>query len=187
MGKSAKEAIEEVKRANRTVNLALNKTGIALLCAHLHHESAGFARVEENLMYSAERITEVFKIPSAEAKSLARNPEGLANRVYEGRMGNNRPGDGWRFRGRGYIQLTGRANYASLSAYPLLNEPDLAARQPMLIALEWVKLQPKLVVALNAGDVRLSTKIINGGYNGLADRTVLFEKYKKEVENEHTA
>ena len=85
------------------------------------HESGGFRSLVENLSYSADRLCAVWpsRFPSvAAATPFARNPEKLANRVYSGRLGNGpeASGDGWRFRGRGLIQLTGRANYAAFGA-----------------------------------------------------------------------
>lgn len=99
-------------------------------------ESSGFAALEESLYYSTpERIRAVFptRVQSmAEAAQLARNPRALANRVYAGRLGNGdeASGDGWRFRGRGLIQLTGRSNYAAASVgchRSYTSEPDLVA------------------------------------------------------------
>lgn len=99
-------------------------------------ESSGFTQIEESLYYSTpERIRAVFpsRVHSlAEAAALARNPRGLANRVYAGRLGNGdeASGDGWRFRGRGLIQLTGRANYSAAAVgchRPYTTDPDLVA------------------------------------------------------------
>lgn len=99
-------------------------------------ESSGFTQLEESLYYSTpERIRAVFpsRVHSlAEAAALARNPRGLANRVYAGRLGNGdeASGDGWRFRGRGLIQLTGRANYSAAAVgchRPYTTDPDLVA------------------------------------------------------------
>ena len=87
----------------------------AAFLAQLGHESAGLSRIEENLNYSAGRLLEIFPkhINAGEAASFARQPERLANRVYANRMGNGKEssGDGWKFRGRGPIQVTGRENY----------------------------------------------------------------------------
>lgn len=102
------------------INAALDRWGIdtparvAHFLAQVGVESGGLARVEENLSYSAERLMTVwpsrFKTLAA-AQAYARNPEALANKVYGGRMGSTQPGDGWRYRGRGLKQLTGRNNY----------------------------------------------------------------------------
>lgn len=107
---------------------------IAAFLAQCHVESAGFTRLEENLFYTTPgRIAAVwpsrFK-SAAEAAPFARNPERLANRVYANRLGNGpeASGDGWRFRGRGLKQLTGRANYAEAAralGRPYVTDPDL--------------------------------------------------------------
>ena len=100
--------------------------------AHLHHESMGFRRLEENLNYTTpERLCAVWpkRFPTVQAAApYVRNPRALAEKVYGGRMGNVRPGDGWRHRGGGLIMLTGRDNYAraqSWSGLPLLEQPEL--------------------------------------------------------------
>lgn len=109
---------------------------VAMFLAQAAHESAKFTRLQENLNYtSPERIVAVF--PSRvntldEAKKLVQNPQDLANRVYSGRLGNGdtASGDGWKFRGRGLFQLTGRENYAKASAalkVDLVADPDLVA------------------------------------------------------------
>ncbi len=98
-------------------------------------ESGGFRLLTENLGYSAQRAHEVWpsRFPTVDAaKPYAWNPEALANFVYGGRrdLGNTQPGDGYRFRGRGLIQITGRANYAllaSMTGLPLVDKPELAA------------------------------------------------------------
>lgn len=139
------------------------------------HESAGLTQFEENLNYSAERLVQIWpkRFPTlADARPYARNPEALANRVYGGRMGNVELGDGWRFRGRGPIQLTGRDNYAfvgDLIGQDLTVMPELMA-QPRY-ALEatiawWEKKIPDSVI----GDPEKVSMRVNGGLIGLADR-----------------
>lgn len=89
----------------------------AAFLANTLHETAGFVLLVENLSYRADRIARVWpgRFPTvADAQPFARNPEALAERVYRGRMGNIRPGDGFRYRGRGLMQTTGRHNYARL-------------------------------------------------------------------------
>ena len=88
--------------------------------AQLGHESNGLTHKEENLNYSAKRLTEIWpsRFPTLDsAKPFAFNPEKLANKVYGGRMGNTEPGDGYRYRGRGYIQLTGRETYTITGSF----------------------------------------------------------------------
>lgn len=105
---------------------------------------------------------------------------------YEGRkdLGNTQAGDGVKFPGRGYIQLTGRGNYtafAKASGLDVINDPDMISRDPLLSAevsaFWWTHCQPKVRKAAQAGDVKRSTKLVNGGYNGLADRIEAFKHY----------
>lgn len=160
------------------------------------HESSRFAKTEENLYYSADRLMQVW--PSrfktrAEANLYAKNPEKLANYVYGGRMGNNSEGDGFKFRGRGWIGLTGKDNYAAASEYTgidLLTYPEKAAEfNVAFILLGWFLTQRKsktgtsvLTHILN-DDIRNSTRFINGGTNGLADRELLIKRAKGALYN----
>lgn len=143
----------------------------------LHHESAGLTRLEENLRYSAARLTQVWpsRFPYLDAaKPFAMNPEALANKAYGGRMGNTQPGDGFKFRGRGLMQTTGRANYAAAAAatgLDLLRDPDLlktpsgAARSA---AVFWR--DHGLSALADRDDVAGITRAINGGLIGLEER-----------------
>jgi len=101
---------------------------LAYIMATAHHETgARFAPVEENLNYSAKRLMQVWpsRFPSlAAANPYANNPERLANSVYGGRLGNTSSGDGWRYRGRGLVQITGKANYEK---YDLADTPEKAS------------------------------------------------------------
>lgn len=156
--------------------------------AQLGHESNGLTQREENLSYSAQRLTEVWPSRFATltaAKPYERNPEKLANFVYGGRMGNTNPGDGYRYRGRGYIQLTGRDAYRDVGAIAKLdleNKPELAAEPENAIAIAcafwtWKNINP----ACDASDFTLVTKKINGGTNGLDDRLAWLNKVKSVV------
>lgn len=142
------------------------------------HESDGLTRLEENLSYSAERLTVVWpnRFPTkADAQPYARNPEALANRVYSGRMGNTEPGDGWRFRGRSPIQLTGHANYefvGNLIGQDLTVIPELMGqpRYALEAAIAWWEDRiPDSMI----GDPEKVTKRVNGGLIGLAHREEL--------------
>ncbi len=150
------------------------------------HESAELTQFEEHLSYSAERLVQIWptRFPTlADARPYARNPEALANRVYGGRMGNVELGDGWRFRGRGPIQLTGRANYAfvgDLVGQDLTVLPELMA-QPRY-ALEatiawWERRIPDEMI----GDPEKVTQRVNGGLIGLADREQLASLAKQAL------
>jgi putative chitinase len=141
------------------------------------HESGGFKVFTENLNYSAEGLLKTFpKYFNAEtAAASARKPERIANRVYANRMsnGNEESGDGWKFRGRGCIQLTGRANYTAYDqAVPenVLENPDLVAGALALDSAGWFWKTNGLNKIADAGDVTAVTKRVNGGTHGLTDR-----------------
>jgi putative chitinase len=139
------------------------------------HESDRLTRIAENLDYSPERLCQVWpgRFPTlAAAQPYSRNPEALANKVYGGRMGNTQPGDGWKFRGRTPIQITGHDNYAfvgdlmgqDLTVMPeLLEQPRFALEA---CVLWWEDRIPDTML----GDVEKVTKRVNGGLIGLADR-----------------
>lgn len=165
--------------------------------AQLAHESGGFRRLEENLVYtSAARICAVWprRFPTlASALPYVRNPRALAEKVYGGRMGNSVPGDGWRYRGRGLEMRTGRAGYAAAGrtcGLPLEAEPELLAT-PSVAAVSaaayWAERGLNALADADAGetiftdtraavlaneedDLRSITYRINGGDTGLADR-----------------
>lgn len=150
----------------------------AALFAHVCVETANFTTLEENLNYSAERLTQVWpkRFPTVEsATPYAHNPRALANKVYNGRMGNrNGTDDGWIFRGKGPLQATGRDKGAQLGkklgvsadvASAWLIHPDHALECACAL---FVLLGA--VPAADAGDVVAQTKRINGGKNGLAER-----------------
>lgn len=160
--------------------------------AQCAHESANFTRFTENLNYSADglastwpnRFRDVNGKPSAKALALHRKPELIANAVYANRIGNGdeASGDGWRYRGRGMIQLTGRANYleASQEIYSddrLVHDPDEVLKpDTSALVAAWFWSKNNLNDLADKGDVRGITKRINGGYNGLAHREELTKK-----------
>jgi putative chitinase len=151
----------------------------AMFLAQLAHESGGFNFVAENLNYSADGLEKVFKkyFPTRElAEEYARKPEKIANRVYANRMGNGdeASGDGWKYRGRGLIQLTGLNNYASYSMQAdnealikpeIVQEPEFAAD-----SAGWFWMVNRLNAMADTGDVRAVTRRVNGGFNGMQDR-----------------
>lgn len=152
---------------------------IAGFLSQIAHESMGMTRLIENLNYSAEGLMRVwpsrFKTMDV-ALQYARNPEKIANKVYANRMGNGdeASGDGWRFRGRGLKQLTGRANYAEFTqavGQDFVKEPD-ALLDPVNAALSagWFWHENGLNRLADLGDVEAMTKRINGGLIGLEDR-----------------
>lgn len=139
------------------------------------HESDGLQHLTEKMHYSAERLTVVWpsRFPTVnDARPYANNPEALANKVYGGRMGNNEPGDGWRYRARTPLGITGKDNYqwlGDLLGQDLVSLPELL-EQPHY-ALEaciawWEGKIPDTMI----GDIEKVSKRVNGGVIGLADR-----------------
>jgi len=156
---------------------------IAAFLAQCGHESGGWTVFEENLNYSAQGLCNIFKkyFPTLEsAQPYARKPQMIANKVYGGRMGNGpeSSGDGWKYRGRGPIQLTGKDNYTSFAKemfddwQNVVDNPDwvTADRDFALMSAIWFWNKNKLNVQADSGDIKLMTKKINGGYIGLEDR-----------------
>lgn len=163
-------------------------TRLQYFLAQLGHESNGLTSREEGLNYSAARLMETWpsRFPTLDiAKQYERNPEKLANFVYGGRMGNVNPGDGYRFRGRGYIQLTGRETYREVgrvAGLDLETNPDLAAKPENAIRIAcaywtWKNINP----ACDVSDFTAVTKKINGGTIGLNDRLHWLSKVKTVV------
>ena len=161
---------------------------VAAFLAQCGHESGGFSVLKENLNYSAEGLNKIFKkyFPTLEsAQPYARQPEKIANKVYANRMGNGdeASGDGWRYRGRGPIQLTGKDNYRAFAndyfedPQTLLDDPDLLIDHipTSLLAAVWFWQKNKLNVQADAGDIKMMTKKINGGFIGLEDRIKHYE------------
>lgn len=158
---------------------------LAAFLAQCSHESRGFAALEEDLFYRRpDHIAEVFKsrIPNESvARSLVGKPEALANVVYAGKNGNGEPGsgDGWRYRGRGLLGLTGRANYAAAAAglqRPYIEKPELVS-DPSDAALtaSWYWSEHGLNALADKGDIAGITRRINGpAMLGLSQRTQLY-------------
>lgn len=155
--------------------------------AQLLHESAGFRQLEEGLNYSAAGLMKTWpsRFDSATAQAYQRQPERIANRAYADRNGNGpeASGDGWRYRGRGLIQLTGRLNYrrAGLDlGIPLVEQPALAAdpKHASLIAA-WFWQTAKLNPLADSDQLEAITRRINGGLNGLEDRAKYLTQCKR--------
>jgi putative chitinase len=150
--------------------------------AQTAHETGGFKAFSENLNYSADGLQKIFGkyFPGVLEESYARQPEKIANRVYADRMGNGTEssGDGWKYRGRGALQLTGKSNYKAFSDYlknPLIMEqPDLVAGElsfeSAMFFFERNKLWEICDKGVNKDTILALTKRINGGTHGLADR-----------------
>jgi len=153
------------------------------------HESGNFKFVKENLNYSADGLRKIFPkyFPTIEAANkYARQPEKIANKVYGSRMGNGdeASGDGFKFRGRGYIQLTGKDNYAAFDKFvddDIMANPDLVATKYPLTSAAFFFHKNKLWDVCDRGhsdDVVLAvTKRVNGGTHGLADRQDKFDLF----------
>jgi putative chitinase len=145
---------------------------VAGFVAQCRVESADFTRLEENLHYTTpERIRSVFpsRVPSlADAARLVRNPQALANRVYQSRLGNGpeASGDGWRYRGRGIVQLTGRANYADAAealARPYVEQPELVALPAdACLTAAWYWHSRKLSILADSAQWDAITRAVNG-------------------------
>lgn len=169
-----------------------DKSTIAMIFAHCHWESENFSVFEENINYQADRLLEVFPKRIATlsmAKALAtKGPKAIANFVYAFRNGNGSSdsGDGWRYRGRGLIMLTFKANYISASKFlnlDLVNHPELASTPNVAakIAVAFFTRRPNLIQHAKDGECDACTKIINGGDNGAPQRQALYNKYMKEL------
>lgn len=166
-----------------------NTLRLAHFLAQCGHESGGFRAVSENLNYSSKGLVGIFKkyFPTtALAESYARKPEKIANKVYANRMsnGSEASGDGWKFRGRGYIQLTGRANYTLFDkqvSEDILANPDLVAtKYPLMSAAFFFNSNSLWTICDRGADeatVTAVTKRVNGGTIGLADRIKHFKEY----------
>ncbi len=166
------------------INTGLRLAHFLAQCAH---ESGNFKVKTENLNYSAKRLTEVFRkyFPTMQmALQYQRNPQKIANLVYGNRMGNGNEasGDGWKFRGRGYIQLTGKNNYTAFEKSNgfkcILENPDLVATTYPLTSAAWFFNINNINAISDRGATRKViedvTLRVNGGRNGLEDRISKF-------------
>jgi putative chitinase len=166
---------------------------LAHLLGQCSHESGG-SKVSENLNYSADGLKKIFGkyFPGTLNESYARKPEKIANRVYGGRMGNGdeKSGDGFKFRGRGYIQLTGKSNYAAFDktvSEDIIANPDLVAtKYPLASAAFFFNNNSLWSICDKGADdatVTAVTKRVNGGTIGLSDRFYFSLKHFREYYN----
>ena len=147
------------------------------------HESNNFQTLEENLHYSAVALMRVWpsRFPDLDtAEKYANNPEKIANKVYAGRMGNTEEGDGWKYHGRGLIQLTGKENYGNCGSnlgLDFIGNPDRVL-DPEYAALSagWFWNKKGLNTLADSQDYETMTKRINGGLIGLEDRKAKINK-----------
>lgn len=170
--------------AKFNINTALRLSHFLAQCAH---ESGNFKLVHENLNYSAKSLKSVFgRYFPTDDKALLyeKKPEKIANLVYGNRMGNGAEssGDGWKYRGRGYIQLTGKQNYEAfdkLVTENILENPDLVATKYPLLSAAWFfqRCLPKCDKGSTDAAITEVTRCVNGGTIGLVDRIKYFKKY----------
>ena len=174
---------DTAKKFNITNNLRL-----AHFLAQCGHESGGFKAISENLNYSADGLKKIFGkyFPGNLNESYARQPEKIASRVYASRMGNGDEAskEGFKFRGRGYIQLTGKANYTNFTKFigeDCVSNPDLVATKYPLASAAFFFDSNKLWSICDKGaddaTVTAVTKRVNGGILGLQDRIKHFKEY----------
>jgi putative chitinase len=166
---------------------------LAHFLSQCSHESDSFRLVNENMNYSAKRLMAVFPkyFPSEGiAKQYERQPQKIGNRVYANRMGNGdeASGDGYRYHGRGYIQLTGKENYKEFSKFigeDCVANPDLIATKYPLASAAYFFKRNKLLQICDDGDtVDVVTKVskkVNGGTIGLDDRIAKFKLYRSMI------
>lgn len=159
---------------------------LAHFLAQCGHESGGFRVVSENLNYSAQGLKNIFPkyFPGNLSESYARNPQKIANKVYGGRMGNGAEstGEGFKFRGRGFIQLTGKDNYTAFGKAineDIVSNPDLVSTKYPLLSAAWFFSKNCLRKVVDESNVTVTnvTKCVNGGTIGLPDRLKHFKEY----------
>jgi putative chitinase len=160
-----------------------NKHNLAMFLAQCDYESSGFKHVEENLNYSATGLLTTFHkyFTSESANEYAHKPEMIANHVYANRMGNGDidTGEGWKYRGRGYIQITGKMQYESCGKtlqLDLVATPNLLC-QPQNAILSALWFWDVRDCNSHVSDIEKVTKLINGGLNGINERNSLYKKY----------
>jgi putative chitinase len=165
-----------------------NNLRLAHFLAQCGHESGGFRAVSENLNYSADGLVKIFGryFNSTTAPAYARNPEKIASRVYADRMGNGNEAskEGFKFRGRGYIQLTGKSNYTSFTRFigeDCVTNPDLVATKYPLASAAFFFDSNKLWTICDRGSsrdvVESVTRRVNGGLIGIDDRWRHFQEF----------
>ena len=160
----------------------------AAFIATIGHESSHLRHTIENLSYSAERMMQIWpgRFPTLESTAgYARNPQALAGKVYANRMGHGdeASGDGWKYRGRGLVQLTGKSNYAKCGeavGHDLVTNPQFV-EAPALASLSaaWFWSVHGLNAMADKGDMTAITKRVNGGTTGIVDRLALYEVAKR--------
>lgn len=188
MGVSSEDAeqyIDDLESTLPKYGITDSRQRLAHFFAQVLHESGGMRFDMENLNYSAKALRAVFGKyfkTDEEANAYARKPEKIGNRVYCNRMGNRSEssGDGWKYRGRGLIQLTGKNNYKAFADWigdpRIINDPDLVAAEYAVHSAIFFWDKHNLNKIADKDDVVRLTKRINGGTNGLAHRKELLNK-----------
>lgn len=174
---------------------------LANFMGQMQVESRSFTHLEENLHYSGGRLLTVFHGRngidniSAADRIAAGGPEVIANAVYGGHfglenLGNTEPGDGYKYRGRGFVQLTGRyryAEYSRLTGLDLVHHPELASERDNAATIAIAYWKEQVVKNHAEGSVRDATRFINNGYNGLADRRSAVAEWEQKLQYGHAA
>jgi len=179
--------IAQIPDAAKKFNIT-NPLRLAHFLAQCGHESAGFKAIQENLNYSADGLKKIFPkyFPGNLAEGYAKNPEKIASKVYGSRMGNGdeTTKEGFKFRGRGYIQLTGKDNYTKFAKFigeDTVANPDLVATKYPLASAAFFFDSNKLWAICDKGaddaTVTAVTKRVNGGTIGISDRIKHFKEY----------
>ena len=181
----AEQYIGDLEELLPSYGIANSKERLAHFFSQVLHESGCMRFDMENLNYSSKALRAVFGKyfkTKKKADAYARQPEKIANKVYANRMGNGSEssGDGWRYRGRGLIQLTGKKNYQAFAKWvsneSILEDPDLVASEYAVHSAVFYWDKNKLNKIADLDDVKKLTKRVNGGYNGLAHRKELLNK-----------
>ncbi|HSD67908.1 MAG TPA: hypothetical protein VLB07_00035 [Woeseiaceae bacterium] len=177
--------IDDLREMLPKYGIAASRIRLAHFFSQVLHESGSMRFVTENLNYSAKALRLVFAkyFPTdEEAEEYARQPERIANRVYARRMGNGAEssGDGWRYRGRGFIQLTGKKNYQDFARWikddRIVEQPEIVATDYAVQSAVFYWDKNKLNSVADQDDVQKLTRLVNGGDNGLAHRRELYGK-----------
>lgn len=187
-GKLPDAVLAQIPGAAAEFNITSNLR-LAHFLAQCALESMNFTATVENLNYSAQRLLQVFPkyFKNVDVNAYARNPQKIGSRVYANRMGNGdeASGDGFRFRGRGYIQLTGKNNYTSFSQFvgeDCVADPDLVATKYPLASAAFFFNSNNIWAVCDQGasdaTVTSVTKRVNGGTHGLAERIQNFKKFR---------
>jgi putative chitinase len=168
---------------------------LAIFMGQMQVESGGYARMSENLHYSGKRLLEVFPGRNGLSDLAAANkvagggPESIANAIYGGnwgkkKLGNVHQGDGWTYHGRGYVQLTGRTNYARIGrelGLDLINHPELAEDRDIAATIAIHYWKSRVVPNDHQHDVKEATHDINGGYNHVAERRAAANAWERQL------